>query len=472
MDRVAAVVLAALLPGSAFAVGVFNSTYVDQPLPTSFERVGNASRWTFGVPGGGASQWTIGAQMGTQTLGRTFGVGASGAAPSLMSQATLQVGKVATALKPAVAWPVVKSSVNAGVLALAKVSPVVSVASMGVFAYQMWQLSGMVNSGGQIGLQAPAQVPKEIRWRNGTSPNYRYGGTPVDAVSAYCATKTGVRVDGYPPATVYTGVGYLAGGSDSAGYNGSCGYAGGGYSGTNLACGSACFTSKVTECPTGYNWNGTICVYATGEPPITPLSDSEALAKLDAVNDPNPAGTVKDVITKGQPIQVESPQVSGPPTVEGPKETSQHPDGTKTETNTFYNIDYQGDTITVTEVTTVQNYNTDESPDGSPEVTEKPPEEQAKTDCEKNPGYLACWEQGTDPGPVTVQSKEIPIDLTPQPLAGSASCPAPIQLSAMGFAVEWSFQPICDFATGIHFAVIAMGWLAAGLLVFGPIRGS
>jgi len=54
--------------------------------------------------------------------------------------------------------------------------------------------------------------------------------------------------------------------------------------------------------------------------------------------------------------------------------------------------------------------------------------------------------------------------------ATSGSCPAAESLSILGTEQTLSWQPVCDFATGIRPVVIAVGALSAGLWLLAMVR--
>jgi len=88
--------------------------------------------------------------------------------------------------------------------------------------------------------------------------------------------------------------------------------------------------------------------------------------------------------------------------------------------------------------------------------------------CEKNPKSPACLEVDAPDLP-DIETKNKDISITPDSGWGAdgGACPASRKLSH----AEFSFQPYCDFATGIHPAVIAAAWLAAAVILVGATRG-
>lgn len=117
-------------------------------------------------------------------------------------------------------------------------------------------------------------------------------------------------------------------------------------------------------------------------------------------------------------------------------------------------------------------------PEPQPETDEGPgqgnPADKPKTDaglCEQYPDIVACAKMDeVEPEEVTNEDK--PLTIIPESGWGNenAACPAPVTKQVAGLSLEMSWQPFCDFATGIRPVVIAMAWLSAALLVLGIAR--
>jgi hypothetical protein len=90
--------------------------------------------------------------------------------------------------------------------------------------------------------------------------------------------------------------------------------------------------------------------------------------------------------------------------------------------------------------------------------------------CDLYPDILACakLDDGKD---TTLETKDKPITITPDSGWGSGggACPAGRTLS---HGAVYSFQPICDFASGVKPVLIAVAWLGAALLLIGAKGGS
>lgn len=122
--------------------------------------------------------------------------------------------------------------------------------------------------------------------------------------------------------------------------------------------------------------------------------------------------------------------------------------------------------INVPKATDVPNPETDET---DPNAQPKPEEQQSL--CEKHPDIVACAKMD-EVEPEDVNNEEKTLTITPKGGWGneSASCPAPVTKQVAGLSLEMSWQPFCDFASGIRPVVIAMAWLSAALMVLGIAR--
>lgn len=106
----------------------------------------------------------------------------------------------------------------------------------------------------------------------------------------------------------------------------------------------------------------------------------------------------------------------------------------------------------------------DPEPGTDPGDQKKPEETQSL--CEKHPDILAC-QKLDQPEAKELAKEDINISITPVSGWGAenAACPAPRAVQVAGRAVEISWQPVCDFATGLRPLVIALAWLSAVSMV-------
>lgn len=91
--------------------------------------------------------------------------------------------------------------------------------------------------------------------------------------------------------------------------------------------------------------------------------------------------------------------------------------------------------------------------------------------CTDNPERLSCAEFGEaeDPGELTTKTDGAPSSISPVSVASNNTCPASIALPK-GMSLD--FNGMCQVAEGIRPIVLAMAWLAAGLLLVGAFRES
>jgi len=122
-------------------------------------------------------------------------------------------------------------------------------------------------------------------------------------------------------------------------------------------------------------------------------------------------------------------------------------------------------------------YKQEVSPDGTPakneDGTDKAPEEQTDF-CKQNPEALACAKLGEpeEVDPVEERNKDVAA-ITPASGFGpsSASCPADITKTLKsGVTIVQSWQPVCQYASGIRPVVVGVAWLIAAMIFIGVTR--
>jgi hypothetical protein len=90
--------------------------------------------------------------------------------------------------------------------------------------------------------------------------------------------------------------------------------------------------------------------------------------------------------------------------------------------------------------------------------------------CDLYPDILAC-QKLDEAKDTTLETKDKAVTITPDSGWGSGggSCPAGRTLS---HGAVYSFQPLCDFASGVKPVLIAVAWFGAALLLIGAKGGS
>ena len=171
----------------------------------------------------------------------------------------------------------------------------------------------------------------------------------------------------------------------------------------------------------------------------------------------------------------------GPANITGPTSqpgqpgtsTSTGPGGTSTTSTTpQYNYSYSPTTITYNETNTTITVN----PDGtSTTTTNNPPPTQPqdpKDPCTQHPDSAGCQPLGELDSP-DLPDQQVDLSITPDTGWHDANgvCPAPRSMAIHGMSeLSFSWQPFCDFASGIRPVVIAVAWLAAAGIFMGFAR--
>ena len=149
-----------------------------------------------------------------------------------------------------------------------------------------------------------------------------------------------------------------------------------------------------------------------------------------------------------------------------------NPDGSTTETATTTN-NVEGDGNRTTTTVTDANGNktiTSTGPTDSLEL-EQINEGVHKSECDKNPGSVACLKiDGTVPAAEVLPVDNVSLSLNPVSMGSAGSCPAPVSTSIKGRSISLSFEPICQIASMISPLVIALAWLVAGYMVVGVVK--
>jgi len=207
----------------------------------------------------------------------------------------------------------------------------------------------------------------------------------------------------------------------------------------------------------------------------TPVSVDQAAGRVDTkpFDDPPAVAEMLDglkQVIEGVPSGVTGPaSQTGQPTTT----TTQNPDGTTiTTTKTpTYNYSYSDNRVTwnITNTTTTVNNSTGQTTTTteSKPATEYDPEDP----CVKSPELATCAKFGDPPGGDLNQTT-INLDVSPQDGwgEGNASCPEPRVVPFFGSSITIDNTLMCDFVSGIRFAVIGTCAILAALLFLGGLR--
>ncbi|TAH12288.1 MAG: hypothetical protein EAZ11_06670 [Curvibacter sp.] len=170
----------------------------------------------------------------------------------------------------------------------------------------------------------------------------------------------------------------------------------------------------------------------------------------------------------GETIDVETPRITGPATSPGTTSTTTNPTNNTTTTNTVtHNHTYNDNRVTntITRASTVTNNTTGAGTTTT--TTEQPVEE--LSDCEKNPGSIACAELDTPDDEIPKTEKQV--SFTPENLGfGGGSCPANVVMTPANMAtpitvINWAdnCQKITTYAKPM---ILAMALFAAMMIIF------
>lgn len=211
----------------------------------------------------------------------------------------------------------------------------------------------------------------------------------------------------------------------------------------------------------------------------------------------------KDAISGGETVTGDSLPSSGPATTQGPAvssttSTSSPPTttttngtttttpGTTTTTTTTttpsYTWNYGGDQITYDTTTTTQTCTGANSCNTSNAVTTvvtnspaaaTPPTEPTPDVCKTNPEAAGCAKLGTATGPDWTPTNNT-ITMTPASAwgAGDSSCPAAQTITLSGFAIPFDNTLMCQFFSGMRFAVLAVASIIAVMIFIGARGGA
>lgn len=182
-------------------------------------------------------------------------------------------------------------------------------------------------------------------------------------------------------------------------------------------------------------------------------------------------------------VTVVTPNPGSVPATSTVVTTRNYPGGTVVTTSTpTTELTYAGATVTATDNTTTKtivkdaagNVVTDTTSKQTPGTAAAPAPSPAPDTfdlCKTYPDIAACAKLDKVDA-IPIKNKDVSVLITPDSGWGSASgtCPAPRVLALHGLNTEYSWQPMCDFATGIRGVILAVAWLIAAGTVIGMAR--
>lgn len=240
-------------------------------------------------------------------------------------------------------------------------------------------------------------------------------------------------------------------------------------------------SSPVRICSAG--WPGNACQFwqkggtTTTEQVPTDEASLEAAIAAALQAQPSLAGQVLDRALEDSQARAQLAAdplgITGPSTVDGGSTTSTRVDtaGTTTiQTQTTYNLSYQGDTVnlTQTQVETVtdpaNNVTTTTTTTDAPTGDAPPPDEPPDL-CAENPDASGCAPFGTPEPPTPLPEEDRTVSFAPE-MSAAGACPAPQAFSIAGQSFQLTYDGACEFAQGIRPVVLAVAWMGAFVFLF------
>jgi len=94
----------------------------------------------------------------------------------------------------------------------------------------------------------------------------------------------------------------------------------------------------------------------------------------------------------------------------------------------------------------------------------------AESECVTNPNSIACWESGDELIADDILTQEITFDYSPVSLSSNDSCPAPSSFMISDTPVSISFQPLCDFGSGLKYLIMAIAAFTGAYIIVGGVK--
>lgn len=90
--------------------------------------------------------------------------------------------------------------------------------------------------------------------------------------------------------------------------------------------------------------------------------------------------------------------------------------------------------------------------------------------CQDNPETLGCATLGTVTDSVVPTVEKGISEIIPKTVGGAGACPAPVTASFMGRSISFSYDIPCQAAGMLRPLILALAWLAAGLIFIGGVK--
>lgn len=413
------------------------SKWVDGPASATFERTSTAMRTYVDLPQyGGHAQWTLPSTAPATGMGSYIAPASTATTAKIATNVKIPVGAAAGSAAAATLTAVIpKAALAKAAVALVRANPyVTAVITFG------W----LANAGYHYFADTDTFSANVKTTTSMTCPNLGVGGQLYNPASHALFIGT----SNYSCPTI----------SAPAQWDGYCINSGPSY--------QTCIYSQAGP-PSPAILTPTLTAQGLETTPISGTADS--VAGFDNV--------IKETTNNGFAPDTDggTPTLSGSITpISGPVSTTTSPNGTVTNSSTTYTPTYNNNYVDMRETTTTtvtDNNNVTTTTTSTGPANTTPPPKDVQTDCDKYPDSIGCAKFGDAGAPDVVQTVNVSATLNPTSL-GSGTCPAPnvVQLS-QGRTVTFSYQPECDLATGIAPFMIALAWLAAGMLVLSPVRG-
>lgn len=227
------------------------------------------------------------------------------------------------------------------------------------------------------------------------------------------------------------------------------------YAGHIQTYGSPLNTRQSATCPSGSTGSPPNCV---SEPQTRPATEDD----FDALPDPSPQALAELAPQVGvpvddpvyQPIDVDI----GTPYTKPDGSTAQQRAKISPAGNGDVWIDTYEQPVTDSQGNPVQN----------PEPVDLP--ESQLTQCDKYPDTVGCARLGSIPDETLLTENRSIALIQPVDIGNAGQCPAPMTATVAGMTIEWSFDPLCQYANALRPLVLALAWLSAGVIFIGGVR--